>query len=99
VLYRDERGYTQAVRAAILQNPPYEAGASLGHLWRKDDSASEILVNQGAPMAGGEVLSVSHLEFLVAGLQWKYFCVNCFLDAGDEMIFKFIPSNARMTDR
>ena len=56
VLYRDERGYTQAVRAADITGIPQfmEAGASLGHLWLEGRFGFEILVNQGAPMRKGE---------------------------------------------
>jgi predicted ATPase len=57
VLYRDERGYTQAVRAADITGIPQfmEAGASLGHLWLEGRFGfGDPLVNQGAPMRKGE---------------------------------------------
>jgi len=52
VLYRDEAGYTQAVRAADIQGVPefMAAGASLGHLWLEGRfGLGDPLVNQGAP--------------------------------------------------
>jgi len=52
VLYRDEAGYTQAVRAADLQGVPefVATGASLGHLWLEGRfGLGDPLVNQGAP--------------------------------------------------
>jgi predicted ATPase len=52
VLYRDESGFTQAVRAAdILGIPEFmNAGASLGHLWLEGRfGLGDPLVNQGAP--------------------------------------------------
>jgi len=52
VLYRDEAGYTQAVRAADIQGVPQfmAAGASLGHLWLEGRfGMGDPLVNQGAP--------------------------------------------------
>jgi predicted ATPase len=52
VLYRDEKGYTQAVRACdILGIPEFmAAGASLGHLWLEGRfGLGDPLVNQGAP--------------------------------------------------
>lgn len=57
VLYRDERGYTQAIRAADITGIPQfmEAGASLGHLWLEGRFGfGDPLVNQGAPMRKGE---------------------------------------------
>lgn len=57
VLYRDDRGYTQAVRAADITGIPQfmEAGASLGHLWVEGRFGfGDPLVNQGAPMRKGE---------------------------------------------
>jgi predicted ATPase len=52
VLYRNEAGYTQAVRAADIRGVPefMEAGASLGHLWLEGRfGLGDPLVNQGAP--------------------------------------------------
>lgn len=53
VLYRDEQGYTHAVRAADIQGVPefMDAGASLGHLWLEGRfKVGDPLVNQGAPV-------------------------------------------------
>lgn len=52
VLYRDESGYTQAMRAADIPGIPefMNAGASLGHLWLEGRfGMGDPLVNQGAP--------------------------------------------------
>lgn len=52
VLYRDESGFTQAVRAADIRGIPefMDAGASLGHLWLEGRfGLGDPLVNQGAP--------------------------------------------------
>lgn len=52
VLYRDLRGYTQAVRAADIHGVKefIEAGASLGHLWMEGRfGLGDPLVNQGTP--------------------------------------------------
>lgn len=52
VLYRDEQGFTQAVRACDIQGIPefVQAGASLGHLWMEGHfGLGDPLVNQGAP--------------------------------------------------
>jgi predicted ATPase len=52
VLFRDDDGYTQAVRAADMQGVPefVAAGASLGHLWLEGSfGMGDPLVNQGAP--------------------------------------------------
>lgn len=52
VLYRDEQGFTQAVRACDIQgiNEFLKAGASLGHLWMEGHfGLGDPLVNQGAP--------------------------------------------------
>jgi len=52
VLYRDEQGYTQVVRAADIQGMPefIQAGASLGHLWLEGRfGVGDPLVNAGAP--------------------------------------------------
>lgn len=58
VLYRDERGYTQAVRAADIRGVPefMEAGASLGHLWMEGRfGVGDPLVRSGAPAKQGKV--------------------------------------------
>ncbi len=52
VLYRDEAGYTQTVRAADIPGVVefMGAGASLGHLWMEGRfGLGDPLVNQGAP--------------------------------------------------
>lgn len=52
VLYRDERGFTQAVRASDIQGIPelMKAGATLGYLWMEGHfGLGDPLVNQGAP--------------------------------------------------
>jgi predicted ATPase len=52
VLYRDEQGFTQAVRACDIQGVPefIRAGATLGHLWMEGHfGMGDPLVNQGAP--------------------------------------------------
>jgi len=59
VLYRDEAGYTQAVRATDIQGVPefMAAGASLGHLWLEGHfGMGDPLVNQGQPsrLRGGK---------------------------------------------
>jgi len=56
VLYRDDKGYTQAKRASDLNGIPefMEAGASLGHLWTEGRfGIGDPLVDQGAPSRGG----------------------------------------------
>ncbi|MDZ4255601.1 MAG: AAA family ATPase [Sulfuritalea sp.] len=56
VLYRDEQGYTQAVRAIDIQGVRefMAAGASLGHLWLEGRfGMGDPLVNQGAPTRKG----------------------------------------------
>jgi predicted ATPase len=55
-LYRDERGFTQVVRAADIRGVPefMRAGASLGHLWLEGRlGVGDPLVNAGAPVARG----------------------------------------------
>lgn len=55
-LYRNERGYTQAVRAQDMQGIPefIAAGASLGHLWLEGRfGVGDPLVNAGAPLVRG----------------------------------------------
>jgi len=55
VLYRDEDGYTQAVRASDIKGVAefVRAGASLGHLWLEGRfGVGDPLVNAGAPTAG-----------------------------------------------
>ena len=50
VLFRDDAGYTQAVRVADLKGVPefIDAGASLGHLWLEGHfGVGDPLVNQG----------------------------------------------------
>jgi len=57
VLYRNEAGFTQAVRACDIQGIPdfIKAGASLGHLWMEGHfGLGDPLVNQGAPAAKRE---------------------------------------------
>jgi predicted ATPase len=52
VLYRDEQGFTQAIRASDIQGVPefMRAGATLGHLWMEGHFGfGDPLVNQGAP--------------------------------------------------
>lgn len=54
VLYRDEQGFTQAVRAGDIPgiNEFMQAGAALGHLWMEGHfGVGDPLVNQGAPRA------------------------------------------------
>ncbi len=56
VLYRDEHGYTQAVRAVDIPGVPQfmAAGASLGHLWLEGRfGIGDPLVNQGSPIRKG----------------------------------------------
>ncbi len=56
VLYRNDQGYTQAVRALDIQGVPefMDAGASLGHLWLEGRfGMGDPLVNQGAPTHKG----------------------------------------------
>lgn len=53
VLYRDEQGYTHAIRAADIQGVPefMNAGASLGHLWLEGRfKVGDPMVNQGGPV-------------------------------------------------
>jgi len=55
VLYRDEQGFTNAVRASDIQGIPefMEAGASLGYLWMEGHfGLGDPLVNHGAPRQG-----------------------------------------------
>lgn len=55
VLYRDEFGYTKAVRVADIQGIPefFDAGATLGHLWLEGRfGMGDPLVNAGAPRNG-----------------------------------------------
>lgn len=52
VLYRDEKGYTQAIRASDIRGIPdfVRAGATLGYLWMEGHfGLGDPLVNQGAP--------------------------------------------------
>ena len=51
-IYRDEQGFTQAVRASEIQGIPefIKAGASLGHLWMEGHfGLGDPLINHGAP--------------------------------------------------
>ncbi|GAB4514922.1 MAG: AAA family ATPase [Haliangiales bacterium] len=55
-LYRDEHGYTQAIRLSDIQGIPefVKAGASLGHLWLEGHlGVGDPLVNAGAPLLKG----------------------------------------------
>ncbi|NEV62358.1 AAA family ATPase [Thiorhodococcus minor] len=55
VLYRDEQGFTQAVRASDIQGVPefMDAGASLGYLWMEGHfGLGDPLTNQGLPRTG-----------------------------------------------
>jgi predicted ATPase len=55
-LYRDDQGFTQAVRASDIQGIPefMKAGASLGHLWMEGRlGVGDPLVNAGAPIVRG----------------------------------------------
>lgn len=55
-LYRDEQGYTQAVRVCDIRGVPefVQAGASLGHLWLEGRlGLGDPLVNAGAPKRRG----------------------------------------------
>lgn len=54
VLYRDDQGFTQAVRACDIQGIPefIQEGATLGYLWMEGHfGLGDPLVNQGAPRA------------------------------------------------
>jgi predicted ATPase len=56
VLFRDERGYTQTVRASDIKGIPefIETGASMGHLWLEGRlGLGDPLVNAGAPQRTG----------------------------------------------
>ena len=58
VLYRDERGHTQIVRASDIQgvNEFVAAGASMGHLWLEGHlGVGDPLANAGAPTAAREI--------------------------------------------
>jgi predicted ATPase len=55
VLYRDEEGFTQVVKASDIQGIPQmiAAGASLGHLWMEGYFGfGDPLINSGAPKTG-----------------------------------------------
>lgn len=55
VLYRDEEGFTQVVKASDIQGIPQmiAAGASLGHLWMEGHFGfGDPLINSGAPKTG-----------------------------------------------
>jgi predicted ATPase len=56
ILYRDDNGYTQTVRAADVQGVKefIAAGASMGHLWLEGRfGVGDPLVNSGAPRPRG----------------------------------------------
>lgn len=56
VLYRDEKGYTQACLASEIAGVPefIEEGALLGHLWLEGHfGVGDPLINQGAPTRRG----------------------------------------------
>jgi predicted ATPase len=56
VLYRDQQGYTQAVRASDIGGvgEQMQAGATLGHLWMEGGfRMSDPLRNSGAPQPAG----------------------------------------------
>ncbi len=56
ILYRDEQGYTQTVRAVDVQGVKefVREGASMGHLWLEGRfGAGDPLVNAGAPRHRG----------------------------------------------
>ena len=56
VLYRDEQGFSQAIRASDIQGVRefVEAGASMGHLWMEGHFAvGDPLVDSGAPRPKG----------------------------------------------
>jgi predicted ATPase len=58
ILFRDENGYTQTVRAADLQGVQefIEAGATMGHLWLEGRfGLGDPLVNAGAPRPRGRL--------------------------------------------
>ncbi len=58
VLYRDDRGFTRAVRASDIEGIPefMRAGATLGHLWMEGHFGfGDPLVNQGAPRTNTRV--------------------------------------------
>lgn len=57
ILYRDEQGFTQAVRASDIQGVKEQlgAGASLGYLWMEGHfGIGDPLVNFGAPKANSK---------------------------------------------
>ncbi len=57
-LYRDEQGYTQAIRASDIPGIPefMEAGASMGHLWMENRlGVGDPLLNAGAPQQRGRL--------------------------------------------
>ena len=56
VLYRDNHGHTQTVRASDIKGVPefVSAGASLGHLWLEGRfGVGDPLVRSGAPANKG----------------------------------------------
>lgn len=57
-LYRDEQGYTRAIRVSDIAGIPQfvQAGASLGHLWLEGHlGVGDPLVNAGAPQLRGRL--------------------------------------------
>jgi len=57
VLYRDEKGFTRAVRASDIAGIPefIDAGATMGHLWLEGHfGLGDPLVNAGAPRTKGK---------------------------------------------
>jgi predicted ATPase len=57
VLYRDDQGYTHAVRGSEIRGVPefIEAGASLGYLWLEGRlGVGDPLVRSGAPLTRGK---------------------------------------------
>jgi predicted ATPase len=60
VLYRNEQGYAQSVRAADIKGIPefIQAGGLLGHLWMEGHlGVGDPLVNAGAPQNKGRKVS------------------------------------------
>lgn len=80
VLYRDEFGYAQTVRASDIQGIPefVEAGASMGHLWLEGRlGVGDPLVNAGAP--GRQVIKQrawNTLRYWWKSRQWKQLFVS-----------------------
>jgi hypothetical protein len=52
VLYRDDEGFAQAIKASDIQGIPemLQAGGTLGHLWMEGHFGfGDPLINSGAP--------------------------------------------------